>query len=253
MAKWYQVPKFMDASLWDRIIGQYKGDPYRRLVMLPTILGLLPSIRGKKVLDIGTGNGFLIPHLLRKKPRIVVGIDKSSELLSIAKTRLPQNVRLIQGDITKKFVLDETPFDVAICNFVLNEIENLFVACKNIARQFHKNSTLIVGVLHPFYSLGQYLRAGNKTVKDFERYFSEKKITEIYRNSRESIRLENFSRPLSAYINALLEAGFIIEKTIEPQTPFRVVRENPCYKPYKDLPVSFYFLLRLHRYPVPFS
>ncbi len=235
----------MSFENWDKILGEYEGDPYRRFVMIPALIKLLPNLQGKSLLDVGCGNGILIPHLLEAGAESVVGIDIIPELLEIARKRLPETVKLYQKDVTKPFQLAEAPFDGAVSNFVLNEVENLKGSLQNIYDQLHLGAFFIMGVTHPTFLLGKHIIHGEKTLHDYKSYFAGQRITDKYFDKGQSIDFETYTFPVSAYVNTAIEVGFQIEKMIEPETTSQVIEANPeYYLPYKQLPVSMYLLLR---------
>jgi demethylmenaquinone methyltransferase/2-methoxy-6-polyprenyl-1,4-benzoquinol methylase len=59
------------------------------------------------VLDVATGTGAVALELIRQRKCSVVGLDQSAEMLAIARRRLPEQVRLVQGEA------DSLPFDAA--------------------------------------------------------------------------------------------------------------------------------------------
>ena len=229
---------------WDIIVGKYEGDPYRRFVMIPTILSLLPDIKNKKILDVGCGNGILIPHLLKAAPQLVVGIDFTPHLLDIARKRLPNSVILYQCDITESIDLTEAPFDGAIANFVLNEVSDIKKVFCNIYSKLSIGAFLVVGVTHPTYLFGKHLIDPNNTLKGYKSYFSSQKIIDVYTDGDNSIEFTAYTFPLSSYINSAIDVGFKIDKMVEPETLQEVIDANPSYyEKYRELPVSMYLLM----------
>src|SRR5205809_7771384 len=53
---------------------------------------------GDTVLDVATGTGAVALELLRRRRCTVVGLDQSAEMLAEARRRLPEPVRLVEGD-----------------------------------------------------------------------------------------------------------------------------------------------------------
>lgn len=233
----------LDKDNWDDILNGYEGDTYRKEVMIPTILKLLPDLKGKSVLDAGTGNGILIPHLSKLNPKTVVGIDISEDLLSVARERLPKNLKFYKRDLTKELNLEEGPFDLVISNLVLNEIEDIDAALRNISGQIKKGGQLILGLLHPAYVLGKFC-FGDKNIEGFKDYFTEGGIVEIYKDGAKSIRFEAFFHQISSYLNAVIKAGLQITEVVEPKMPEKVTRDNPYYGPYKALPITLYIVAK---------
>jgi ubiquinone/menaquinone biosynthesis C-methylase UbiE len=79
---WYEgLGRFdqLDRPFWDQEVRQ-----------LRRVVGLLPPAR---TLDVACGTGFLTRHLRGE----VVGLDQSSSMLDIARTRMPE-ARFVRGD-----------------------------------------------------------------------------------------------------------------------------------------------------------
>lgn len=79
--------------------------------------------RGGKVLIIGGGSGEILPALMETDPAAeVFFVEASSEMLKIAKRRLPEasvkNVRFIHG--TERNIPEDILFDAVITNFFLD-------------------------------------------------------------------------------------------------------------------------------------
>ncbi len=53
---------------------------------------------GQTVLDVATGTGAVAAELVRQKGCSVVGLDQSTEMLAVARRRVPDDVRLVEGE-----------------------------------------------------------------------------------------------------------------------------------------------------------
>jgi len=76
---------------------------------------------GHRVLDVGTGTGVLIPHILQAvgQARRIVALDISAEMLAVARTKgFPPNVYLVQADV-HAMPLAGNSFERVICNAAL--------------------------------------------------------------------------------------------------------------------------------------
>ena len=78
---------------WDNFAGKLRdifdpedGDPHRIVLLNPVLLNLLGSVKGKRVLDAGCGEGYLSRKLDRLGAE-VTGVDFSSEMLAMARER----------------------------------------------------------------------------------------------------------------------------------------------------------------------
>ena len=61
---------------------------------------ILPDITGKHVLDIGCGTGRWLEHLIRRgQPASLCGLDASSEMLQVARSKKFSSVTLVQTEL----------------------------------------------------------------------------------------------------------------------------------------------------------
>lgn len=106
-------------SPWDALYRQ-KGQVWNReTVSLP--VGVL---KGKRVLELGCGDGKTLAALVRQKPARIVAVDFSSEALKQARSRLgdvAQGVEFVKADVCDLPFGDEE-FDVVVCYYVLNAL-----------------------------------------------------------------------------------------------------------------------------------
>ncbi len=103
---------------WDALREESFGSQFH----LEAFLSLLPQ--AWKVVDVGTGTGFLLPTLGRHFAR-VIGVEPVERMLEVARQRVRSielpNVELRQGDITDLPVSDAS-VDLAIAALVLHHV-----------------------------------------------------------------------------------------------------------------------------------
>lgn len=94
-------------------------EPYYRYKR-KRFLDLFHSIdfSNKSVLEIGCGPGGNLLEVLAKKPAKLIGVDISEEMVSLAKNKLPQEVKIIKIDGTK-LPFDDHFFDIVFTATVL--------------------------------------------------------------------------------------------------------------------------------------
>lgn len=112
-------------SLSRKVAAAYAADAadYRELwapVLHPIASGLVAELpAGRRVLDMGTGVGTLLPHLRQRLgARLVVGVDLTTEMLSLAD---PDFARIV-GDAARAPFASAT-FDVVVLPFVLFHLD----------------------------------------------------------------------------------------------------------------------------------
>lgn len=108
------------AATWDE---QERSDISERLARVAAMSCLR---EGQYVLDVGTGTGVLIPHILRAigERGVVVAIDISREMLRQAFQKgFPPNVYFLLADMHRLGIRHEA-FDRVLCNAVFPHFEH---------------------------------------------------------------------------------------------------------------------------------
>ncbi|HEY2529418.1 MAG TPA: class I SAM-dependent methyltransferase [Xanthobacteraceae bacterium] len=100
-------------------------DEYRSGLHYPAVIQELGEIRGKRILDVGTGNS-PFPHLLAKKGAFVVGYDKSPEQIELARADFNARSLGIEFTVaTPQTFSDCRQFDSATSIMVLPYADNI--------------------------------------------------------------------------------------------------------------------------------
>lgn len=143
------------AKQWHDITG-YHGGPFKKYVLNDHLLEQISSIDNISIFELGAGNGYFMPKILRtfsgqRPPRIVI-TDLSGAILRIAETEfhLPEAAYL-QLDIRKEFPFDDAAFDLIIATMVFNEVSSsgMKSALSECHRVLRDGSRIIATVTHP--------------------------------------------------------------------------------------------------------
>ncbi|MGH9561422.1 MAG: class I SAM-dependent methyltransferase, partial [Terracidiphilus sp.] len=78
------------------------------------LLAILPTVRGRDVLDAGCGSGRWLRHLAARNPRTLQGIDTSSAMLQVASQKMISGAELIQCSC------DATPLQNSATDLILS-------------------------------------------------------------------------------------------------------------------------------------
>lgn len=195
-----------DAELaaWDP-----EGDLGRRLLLNPTIFGMLDDIVGARVLDAGCGQGYL-SRLLADRGAHVVGVDPATRLTDYARQREAernQGVRYFQRDLSRLGEV-EGPFDVVVANMVLLDIADWRSAMANCVAALRPGGRFVYSLLHPCWPPDATTTWGEGARVEIREYLAEYTIA--------APRGLNFHRPISAYLNETVRLGCRLAEVAEP-------------------------------------
>ena len=130
------------AAEWDQLRSLHSPDGPVETALL-TALG--PDSLGA-LLDVGTGTG-RIAELLAPRAMRVAGLDKSPEMLRLARTRLQhlpaQSLELVQGDFAALPFADAS-FDTVVFHQVLHYAQEPLLALTEAARVCRAGATIAV-------------------------------------------------------------------------------------------------------------
>ena len=117
------------AATYDKDI---KGQHARSLY--PVLLKKLFHIPFRSALDLGCGTGEMLKLIFQKDAdKALYGIDLSEKMLSVAKSKLPDQVKLLLGD-SESLPFPDNTFDVVFCNDSFHH----YPAPMNVLREVHR-------------------------------------------------------------------------------------------------------------------
>jgi ubiquinone/menaquinone biosynthesis C-methylase UbiE len=97
-----------------------------------------------RILDLGCGTGTLIQHLFQLVPNAaIVGLDISSEMLTVARQKLPESVELHLGDVGQLPFPNES-FNTIISTSAFHYIRNPVQAIQEMKRVLKPDGCLII-------------------------------------------------------------------------------------------------------------
>lgn len=104
-------------------------------------------------------------------------------------------------------------FDLVVLYNVLMDVDDLETSVMEAARVLAPNGRMIVGIVHPIFDV--YKAA--KSDQPLAPYFEPHSLDAQVEAEGLSMRFRGWLRPLSAYVNALADAGLIIKRMEEPR------------------------------------
>ena len=145
---------------WHQATG-FRGGAFKELALNEVLLRKIPGIHDRAILELGAGNGYLMPLILRRfsgqTPSVVFVTDISSKQLEIAQThfRIPSaQYQLL--DVRRPFSFANDSIDLILAMMILNEVQNkdLRQAIAECRRILSPEGLLLIAVTHPKFVSG---------------------------------------------------------------------------------------------------
>lgn len=190
---------------------------YNALYDRPAVLALLGDVRGRDVLDAGCGPGLYAAELVARGAR-VTAFDASAEMVRLARERLGDaaTVRVAGLDAPLDWLADGS-YDLAVMALVLHHLDDRVAALREVARVLRDGGRLVVSTTHP---MSDWLRLGGG-------YFDSAPVEERWHEGTWPVRY--WRAPLQTWCDEFAEAGFAIERLVEPRPAPEMAERFPAY------------------------
>lgn len=223
------------AKDYDSIQGE-TGEPLHAEILDPAIERVLGDLKGKAVLDAGCGNGYWCRRLAKQADQ-VFGIDSSVVMIDIANNKdNPKNVHFDVVNLESPLPFTNNQFDLVLSSLVLHYLEELSTAAQEFFRVLKPGSSCIIATQHPNYpfyfsNTEQYQ---SKFLNQPKGYFERESLDQVTICGKFSLRTYNHT--LQDYVEAFTNAGFVLDKLLEPEFTQEFLDHNPKYQPLKNVP-----------------
>ena len=190
----------------------------------PATLSLLPDVTGLDVLDAGCGPG-VYSQLLLKNGATVTALDASPKMVELARARVGDRAAVHLADLSERLELSDDAFDLVLAPLVLDYIENWRSVFREFARVLRPGGTLVFSIHHPFFDY-VYFRSKN--------YFLTERVGSEWRGfPGVKVYMPSIRRPMEEVFNPLIEAGFRLDRTLEPKVTEELKASDPRH--YEEL------------------
>ena len=218
---------------YDSIAGKYarKVDtsPHNALYERPATLSLLPPLANAAVLDAGCGPGWYAEYLL-SQGATVTSIDYNAEFVALTRARVGDRATVIQADLTEPLrFAGDGQFDLIVCPLVMHYLKGWTPTLREFHRVLRPHGVLVFSTHHPFMDWKQF---------EQEDYFA---VTLLEDEWRDVGIIHFYRRPLTAISQAVADAGFVIERLLEPQPVAAMRTADPTW--YERLSKNPWFLV----------
>jgi ubiquinone/menaquinone biosynthesis C-methylase UbiE len=219
------------ADWYDQILRG--GSPVHALAV-PALLELMGSLEGLDVCDLACGQGIVAREMARRGAQ-VTGIDLSARLLAIAQRNEEETslgVHYQWGDAQSLREISDNSFDGVVCNLALMDIPDLSASLQTVGRILKPQGWFVFAITHPCFQIPDSRwtgKTGGTVKRELRGYFKEGPWrSDNLQGVRGQVGAEH--RMLSTYLNSLIEAGFQLAQTREPQAQEEIAGRVPGYR-----------------------
>jgi 2-polyprenyl-3-methyl-5-hydroxy-6-metoxy-1,4-benzoquinol methylase len=180
----------------------------------PVVLELLGDVDGRRLLDAGCGPGLYSEELVRRGAE-VTAVDTSAQQVALARRRLGESAVIRQHDLTRPMSwLDDASFDLVLMALVLHHLDDRSVVLREAHRLLVPGGHLVVSTHHP---MTDWVRLGGS-------YFEVERVEEVWQGSWNVVW---WRQPLDRTCDEFREAGFLIERLVEPRPNEEILHRDP--------------------------
>jgi cyclopropane fatty-acyl-phospholipid synthase-like methyltransferase len=197
----------------------------------PALFSLLPSISGKRILDLGCGCGENCRLFAGMGASLVVGIDISTNMIKLAESQTNYDTvtyhQMAMEDITQ---ISQT-FDLVVSSLAFHYIRNLHALAKDIHSLLSEKGFLVFSQEHPLTTAPLQ---GASWVLNENSLIDHYRLTDYMVTGERKVRwldcdVVKYHRPFSEIVQSLINAGFKIEAMVEPILESKTRDEFPSY------------------------
>lgn len=211
-----------DAAAWNAIATEYarwvRGEDIpgkaSTTIVTNSVLEITGDVRGKNILDLGCGEGYLSRELWGQGAN-VWGIDAAPAMINMAREAdREHSEHYVVGDITVELPYDKDRFDLIISNMVFMDIENVVEAIKQAIRVLKTHGKLIFSIVHPcfFHALGEWIDMDTPypALRFKNRYTKQIVYRKRLPGLTSDVFVNHYNRPIQDYIRLLIENSLYI-------------------------------------------
>lgn len=207
----------------------------------PTVRAMLPSMRGKRVLDLGCGYGWFSRWALERGAASALAVDASDRMLDEARFRTGRGRVAFERCDLERADFGPAQFDLAYSSMTFHYVAGTKRLFERIHSSLVPGGRLVFTVEHPIL-----------TAPDAELFTSDAMGGRIWPMNRYletgprmrswlagNIRKEH--RPVATYVNDLIAAGFTLERMEEWSPTAEQLALDPTLAEHIDRPIFLIF------------
>ncbi|MBQ8257920.1 MAG: methyltransferase domain-containing protein [Clostridia bacterium] len=208
----------------------------------PALFSLSPDLSGKAVLDLGCGYGENCAEFKARGASTVLGVDISEKMLEVAIEEHP-DIEFLRADMSDLSFI-KGKYDVVFSSLAVHYVEDFSAFAKSVYGILNPGGYFIFSQEHPLTTAPI---SGANWFRDDDGNVLHYKLTDYARGGKRSTKwivegVEKYHRTFSEIVNSLCEAGFTIERMMEPVPTRETIERDKSWE--KDLHKPNFLLVK---------
>jgi ubiquinone/menaquinone biosynthesis C-methylase UbiE len=227
------------SSAWAKAYG-IDNDPVRQHIVFPLFRERVGRAEPRAIADLGCGNGSMISNLIQIPFETLVAIDMNPNFLEQARSHLDDDrVNFVQEDLLEMHCIADASVDAALSVFVINELRDLGMFFRNVARILATGGSLFMVCTHPFVPLIAKKKEDwglekNNKITGVNSYFSAERG--VYHFTLVDDYCDHYHYNLQHIMAAISQAGLRAADVVELGSGHEGFQSFPQYWQTRDLP-----------------
>lgn len=219
------------AGWYDKLVEKDE-DSYQKNVIMPHLMRIVGKAKGQSVADIACGQGYFSRALAHEGAK-VFGADISSELIEIAKTSSPKEIKFVACPADKvSDRLEKNSMDMVVIVLALQNIDKMSETIAECSKILKLGGRFIFVLNHPSFripgrsswewsapTLVKSASGSDKSFRRIDAYMSDSQskidMTPGEKDVKKKKYTMSFHRPLQSYFKALAKSGFAVTRLEE--------------------------------------
>jgi len=224
----------MIAPMYTHHAGDYEkaisNNVYNAHLERPSMLSMLPDLKGKSVLDLGCGPGVYAEHFINHGATVTAS-DISPDMIEIVQKKLGKQLLAYVADLSYGMPNEQdSSYDLVVCSLAIHYVKDLTCLFKDVRRVLKKDGSFYFSTHHPLVDF-QSSPSGN--------YFKRELITEEWNTIGRPVQVQFYRRSLTElfkaiscsdmYVSSLNEGSPSVEmKKISPES-YEHLSQKPSF------------------------
>lgn len=218
------------------------------LIEIPIIKSILPTLKGKTILDLGCGCGDMDAYFIEQGAKKVVATDISKNMINLAKEKHnDKNIDFIVLGMEKISSINQK-FDIVYSSLAFHYVKDFNKLIKDIRKLLKPNGILVFSQESPLVSAPIFLNSTDekKTYINGKRY----NLLSDYCNEGErnnywnNVQVTKYHRTYITLFNTLLNNNFKILTALDSYADEHAIKLCEKFVHQKDKPYFVFFKVK---------